>query len=44
MLVPKSVHNTAKGGVAHTGGRAVKKHNDSNPNDQLNYESPKEKH
>lgn len=42
MLIPKSVHSVRNGGVAHTGGRAVIKHNKDNPNNVLNYKSPKE--
>lgn len=43
MLVPKNVHSVAKGGVNHTGGSGIIKHNKSNPENILNYMSPPEK-
>ncbi|MEF1328747.1 HNH endonuclease signature motif containing protein [Vibrio sp. M260121] len=43
MLVPKNVHSVGKGGVSHTGGSAIIKHNKSNPENILNYMSPPEK-
>ncbi|CAH1546780.1 conserved hypothetical protein [Vibrio jasicida] len=43
MLVPKNVHSVAMGGVSHTGGSAIIKHNKSNPENMLNYMSPPEK-
>jgi len=42
MLIPRNVHSVKNGGVAHTGGRAVMQHNKNNPNNILNYASPKE--
>lgn len=42
MLVPKNVHSTRQGGVAHTGGNAVIRHNKENPYDQIFYDSPTE--
>jgi len=42
MLVPRDVHSVINGGVGHTGGRAVLKHNRNNPNNQLSYPSPPE--
>jgi hypothetical protein len=46
MLVPKELHNTPLGGVGHTGGNAINKHNSNpaNSSNQLNYASPTEKH
>lgn len=43
MLVRKDVHNTIDGGVGHTGGSAVTKHNNTSSNKKLSYPSPKEK-
>lgn len=42
MLVPKTVNNPAQGGVAHTGGAAVVKHNNLLPSGStpLTYSSP----
>ena len=43
MLIPRSVHSVAQGGVAHSGGAAVIKHNKNNPENMLVYPSPEEK-
>lgn len=43
MLVPRNIHSISMGGVGHTGGGAVIKHNKSNPENPLNYPSPQEK-
>ena len=42
MLVPKEVHNVKVGGVNHTGGAAVIKHNNNpaNASNQLKFPSP----
>ena len=40
MLVPQNVHTPGKGGVSHTGGAAIIKHNKNNPNNQLSFPSP----
>jgi len=42
MLVPRSVHSVRNGGIGHTGGRAVIKHNLENPDDLLIFPSPAE--
>ncbi|OBU28940.1 HNH endonuclease [Photobacterium kishitanii] len=43
MLIPRSVHSVVEGGVAHSGGAAVIKHNKNNPENMLVYPSPEEK-
>ena len=43
MLIPRSVHSVVQGGVAHSGGAAVIKHNKNNPENMLVYPSPEEK-
>ena len=40
MLIPHDVHTVRYGGIGHTGGRAIIKHNINNPNNQLVYPSP----
>lgn len=43
MLIPRSVHSVAQGGVGHSGGAAIIKHNKNNPDSMLFYPSPEEK-
>ena len=43
MLVPRNVHSTVNGGLHHSGGRNVLRHNAENPLNQINYPSPEEK-
>ncbi|WP_050923484.1 HNH endonuclease [Vibrio harveyi] len=43
MLVPRNVHSTVNGGLHHSGGRNVLRHNAENPLNQISYPSPEEK-
>jgi hypothetical protein len=41
QLVPKVLNNPSQGGIPHSGGSAVIKHNQANPGNQIKYPSPK---
>ncbi|PQJ71601.1 hypothetical protein BTO01_10030 [Vibrio jasicida] len=43
MLVPRNVHSTVNGGLNHSGGRNVLRHNEENPLNKVIYPSPEEK-